>query len=168
MRTSRSIPPLALPPATTIFRPFHKITTTFDWQIHFTQFYAGCFRFISVQRLFDPSISYNLIGTASVGISDALLTSENEGYQWLLDAISRKTPHLSRLWTSVVSNNQAIPLLNMALQDPLPTCLIAPFWTNTQSFIQVLYHLDTTNGSVISRAYKLSISSFYRPQASVP
>ena len=144
---------------------FHKILHSIEECISLSSTQDGLGSLLC-NAFFDPSIPWNLVGSASVGIRDALLTSEDGDYKRLLDIISMEKPHLSLLWTSVVFNYQAIP--SMALQDLPPICLVAAFWTNTlQSFLQVVYHQGTTPNSTIPCAREISISFFCRPEASI-
>lgn len=118
---------------------------------------------------FDPSVPCNLLGAASLGIKNALLSPDGVGNQRLLHGIASKTPHLSFLWAAAVYTNQAESMLRECFRGLPPLCLPAAFWTNTlQSFLQVVYLLDTSTGSTISRTEEFQISYFCRPAASVP
>lgn len=51
---------------------------------------------------FDPFIPCNLVGAASLGISQALLLADDGGFNRLLQAIAVKKSCMSLLWHAVV------------------------------------------------------------------
>lgn len=117
---------------------------------------------------FDPCVPCNLMGAASLGITDALFLTHND-YQRLVEAITDREPPLAVLWKAVVRSGQARPLLTMALKSLPPICLAAALWTNTiQSFLQVAYSLDGPPETLVPRSREFGISYFCRPDASVP
>ncbi|KAJ5115683.1 hypothetical protein N7456_000031 [Penicillium angulare] len=125
---------------------------------------------IACSAFFDPSIPCNLVGSASLGIEKSCLPDSDPNQQRLLNAISSKAPEVSPFWISLVMNDQALPLLQMALKQLPPINLVAAFWTNTlQSFLQVTYHQNQTHAqSAILRAREFQTSFYCRAEAWVP
>lgn len=178
MLTSRNTPPPKLPPPLTVFRPpiryphkdtiFHELFQSIDKCISLSST-QDALDSLLCSAFFDPSTPCNIVGAASLGIKNALLTPDKVDNQRLLSAITYQKPHLSLLWAAVICNDQATSLLNMALNRLPPLCLVAAFWTNTvQSFVQVPYCLDGTAEPLIPRADEFQASYFCRSHASLP
>lgn len=147
---------------------FHEIFRTIDkWlTLSATQ---DALDSLLCSAFFDPTIPCNLVGSASLGIRQALCSPAKQDYQKLLDAISWKKPHLSLLWYSLVIHDQASPILNLSLKRIPPICLVAAIWTDTvQTFLQVMYPPDRISETAISRAEEFQMSFYCRPEASVP
>lgn len=175
---SRNIPSPKLSPPAVISRPpnpfttnltiFHDIFRKIDKWITLSAT-QDALDSLLCSAFFDPTIPCNLVGSASSGTKEAISSDAQLDHQKLLDAISWKKPHLSLLWYSLVVHDQASPILNMSLKRLPPICLVAAIWTNTiQTFLQVMYHSDSTTETGISRAEEFHISFYCRPEASVP
>ncbi|KAF7155484.1 hypothetical protein CNMCM6106_004630 [Aspergillus hiratsukae] len=178
MVTSLDMPSPIFAPPTMISRPavasvrkdsiFHELFNSLDKCMSLSSTREALDSLLR-SAFFDPSVPCNLLGAASLGIKNALLSPDGVGNQRLLHGIASKTPHLSFLWAAAVYTNQAESMLRECFKMLPPLCLPAAFWTNTlQSFLQVVYLLDTSTGSTISRAEEFQISHFCRPAPSVP
>ncbi|KAI9037334.1 uncharacterized protein KD926_000621 [Aspergillus affinis] len=132
----------------------------------------GALESLLCSAFFDPSVSCNLPGAASLGIRKAISTANTVDSEQLLNAITYMRPHLSLLWNAAICNDQANALLNMALKGLPPICLVAGFLTDTnQSFLQIDYHdyhVKHLGNSQVSRAKEFQTSFFCRPDISVP
>jgi hypothetical protein len=117
---------------------------------------------------FDPEVPCNLLGAVSLGIKEALISAE-DNYRTLVDAITERRPHLALLWRGGLCTGQVITLLDIAMKDLAPICLVTALWTNTiQSFLQVSYDPSGPEETSISRSREFSTSYFCRPEAWIP
>lgn len=123
---------------------------------------------ITCSAFFDPSVPCNLVGSASLGLEQACFQYADSSQKRLLNAISNKASKMTLLWLSLVMNDQALPLLKLALRRLPPINLVAAFLTNTQqSFLQANYR-HTHAESTIIRAREFQTSFYCRAETSVP
>lgn len=146
---------------------------------------------------FEPSVSCNLVGAQRIGISQALglpmknyvvteddyrlleqgherpkqdLSLSHQDLENLTAAIATRSPRLAVLWLAAIWSNDAIEVISCALNyQPLTKFLMAS-WTGTmQSFLQVKYRQNTTDGSYfLPRALEFCTSYYVRREVIKP